>query len=418
MDRQLSDKEKNAAKRKMMLRIGIPVAVIAVAAISVPAILQPSMDATKMTFGIVDRGDVYTSLSASGKVVPAYEEIITSPISARIMEVYRRPGDSLETGTPLLRLDLNATEVEINKQRDNRQKQILAVEQQRLSNETHLNSIEMQIKVKQMNVSRLAAEVENERRLDSIGSGTGDRVREAELAYRTGCIELEQLRKQLENESKALDANLRSLNLDLSISDKNLGEQLRTLEDARLKSPRKATLTYINTNIGQQVSEGERIATIADFSSFKIDAEIAEANVRFLSAGGKAFVKISKKIQPATILTVTPVSTQGAVKFSVVLDSASVQVLKPGMSAEVGVVKDMKSDVLRIPVCSEYTQGPGVYELYVVNGDNIEKRTIRLGEANYDYIVVESGLEEGDKIVLSSTKSYKNKKYKLKNYNN
>ena len=114
------------------------------------------------------------------------------------MEVYCRPGDSLEIGTPLLRLDLNATEVEINKQRDSRQKQILAVEQQRLSNETHLNLIEMQIKVKQMNVSRLAAEVENERRLDSIGSGTGDRVREAELAYRTGCIELEQLKKQLE----------------------------------------------------------------------------------------------------------------------------------------------------------------------------------------------------------------------------
>ena len=75
----------------------------------------------------------------------------------------------------------------------------------------------------------------------------------------------------------------------------------------------------------------------------------------------------------------------------------------------------MKSDVLRIPVCSDYTQGPGTYELYVVNGGNIEKRTVRLGEANYDYIVVESGLDEGDKVVLSSTKSYKNRKYKLKN---
>ena len=44
----------------------------------------------------------------------------------------------------------------------------------------------MQAKVKEMDVNRLHAEVINERRLDSIGSGTGERVREAEFAYETG----------------------------------------------------------------------------------------------------------------------------------------------------------------------------------------------------------------------------------------
>ncbi|MDE6424095.1 MAG: N-acetylmuramoyl-L-alanine amidase, partial [Muribaculaceae bacterium] len=51
------------------------------------------------------------------------------------------------------------------------------------NNDTYLTDLHMRIRAKEMAVSHLKEEVANERRLDSIGSGTGDRIREAELAY-------------------------------------------------------------------------------------------------------------------------------------------------------------------------------------------------------------------------------------------
>lgn len=63
-----------------------------------------------------------------------------------------------------------------------------------LASRTFLTNLEMKIKAKEMSVERLKTETDNERRLDSIGSGTGDRVREAELAYKTAVLELDQLR--------------------------------------------------------------------------------------------------------------------------------------------------------------------------------------------------------------------------------
>lgn len=60
----------------------------------------------------VDQGTIEVSVSASGKVAPAFEEIITSPINSRIVEVYRRGGDSVDVGTPILKLDLQSTETE------------------------------------------------------------------------------------------------------------------------------------------------------------------------------------------------------------------------------------------------------------------------------------------------------------------
>lgn len=414
MDRNLTKQEINAQKRKQFIRIGIPaVAVIAVIAGAI-IFSRDSVNRRELNMALTDRGTIESSVTATGKVVPAFEQAITSPITARIVEVYCNPGDSLEEGTPLLLLDLQSTQTEVDRQQDQRQKQVYEIEQQRLDNETRLTSLEMQIRVKEMAVDRLKTEVANEKRLDSIGSGTGDRVREAELAYRTGRLELEQLRKQLANERKALAATLKSRNLDLSIFDKNYSEQLRTLEDARLRSPRAAVLTYINNNVGEQVQQGEKIAAIADLSHFRIDGEIAETHGKYLTPGGRATVRLSKEIYPGRVINVTPVSSGGTVKFSVMLDNDTSDKLRSGLSVEIFVTKEMKPDVVRLPMGSYYTAGPGEYELYVEESPGeLTRRKVTLGDANYDYVEVKSGLQPGEKVVISSMTDRKKKKYKI-----
>ncbi len=417
MDRELTHEEIRRERRKMWMRIGIPAAAVIIGGTLVLSLARGSVKRGELNLGIVDRGAIESTIQASGKVVPGFEEIITSPIASRVVEIYGRAGDKVEAGTPLLRLDLEATEAEISKQRDSRQKLVYAIEQQELDNATELTNIEMAIKVKEMAVNRLEAEVENEKRLDALGSGTGDRVREAELAYKTGCVELEQLRRRLDNERRMRESVIKGQRLDLSISDRNLNTQLRTLEDARLKSPRAATLTYIINSIGQQVAPGEKVATIADMSSFKIDAEISETNARLLSAGGKASVRVAKNIYPGTVINVSPVANHGAVTFSVVFDDSTAVNLRSGLAAEVFVVREVKDDVLRLPIGPYYSRGAGEYDLFVeTSPDNLEKRKVLLGDAGYNYVEVKSGLQPGDKVVLGDMSAYKSRKYRIKNY--
>jgi HlyD family secretion protein len=58
---------------------------------------------------------------------------------------------------------------------------------------------------------------------------------------------------------------------------KSLSEIKRTLEDAKIRSPRKATLTYINNQIGSQITQGQQVAVVSDLSHFKISGEIADS---------------------------------------------------------------------------------------------------------------------------------------------
>ena len=154
-----------------------------------------------------------------------------------------------------LKLDLQSTETAYNKLLDEEQMRRYQLEQLRINNETQLSNMAMNIKVSAMELSRKEVELRNERYLDSIGSGTTDKVRQAELAYNRGKLELEQLRQQYENEQRVKAADLKVKQLEFNIFSKGLAEMKRTLEDAQIRSPRKAILTYINNQVGAQVSQ-------------------------------------------------------------------------------------------------------------------------------------------------------------------
>lgn len=150
------------------------------------------------------------------------------------------------------------------------------IEQESLNSATYLTDLEMKVKVKEMSLGHLKAEVANERRLDSIGSGTGDRIRQAELAYSTARLELDQLKTQLANEKKAHAVAYRSKQLEGTISARNLETMGRTLDDARVKAPRKGTVTWLNKNLGTSIGAGEKLAVVSDLGHFKIEGEIPE----------------------------------------------------------------------------------------------------------------------------------------------
>lgn len=114
MDKELSNKEKRSIKLRRALPWAAGVVAFGLLIVAVKLLADKSVYAKDLHLCTVDVGTIHTSVSASGKVAPALEEIITSPISSRIIEVYCKAGDSVVLGTPILKLDLLNTETELN----------------------------------------------------------------------------------------------------------------------------------------------------------------------------------------------------------------------------------------------------------------------------------------------------------------
>ena len=415
MDREIPKEVRDKERKKMLIKYGV----IGVAGIVCIALLisfmRSSVNRKDLVFSEVDTGIIEVSVSASGKVVPAFEEIINSPINTRIVEVYRKGGDSVDVGTPILKLDLQSTETEYKKLLDEEQMKRYQLEQLKVNNNTYLSDLAMQVKISAMKLNRMEVELRNERYLDSLGSGTTDKVRQAELNFNTGKLELEQLRQQYANEKEVKAADLKVKELEFNIFAKSLAEMKRTLDDAQIRSPRKAILTYINNQVGAQVPQGTQVAVISDLSHFKVEGEIADTYGDRVAAGGRAIVKIGNEKLEGIVSSVTPLSKNGVISFTVQLVEDNNKRLRSGLKSDVYVMNAVKEDVMRIANASYYV-GRGEYELFVQHSDNeIIKRKVQLGDSNFEYVEVVSGLQPGDKVVVSDMSNYKNKsKLKVK----
>ena len=128
MDREIPKEVRDKERKKKFIKYGA----IGVAAVVCIAVLISFMRSS------VNRKDLVFSEVASGKVVPAFEEIINSPINTRIVEVYRKGGDSVDIGTPILKLDLQSTETEYKKLLDEEQMKRYQLEQLKVNNSERL----------------------------------------------------------------------------------------------------------------------------------------------------------------------------------------------------------------------------------------------------------------------------------------
>lgn len=414
MDREIPKDVQLKERRKKIIKFSLIGTVSVILVVALISFMRAGVDRKDLVFSKVEKGTIEVSVSASGKVAPAFEEIINSPINSRILEVYKKGGDSVDVGTPILKLDLQSAETDYNKLLDEEQMRKYKLEQLKVNNKTKLSDMNMQIKVSAMKLSRMKVELRNEHYLDSLGAGTTDKVKQAELSYNVAKLELEQLKQQYNNECQIAAAELKVQQLDFNIFRKSLAETKRVLDDARIRSPRKAILTFINNQIGAQISQGGQVAIISDLSHFKVEGEIADTYSDRVSAGGKVIVKIGSEQLEGTVSSVTPLSKNGVISFTVQLKNDHSPRLRSGLKTDVYIMNAVKENVLRIANGSYYA-GAGEYDLFVQNGNNLMKRKVRLGDSNFQYVEVISGLQLGDQVVVSDMTNYKNRsKLKIK----
>ena len=106
----------------------------------------------------------------------------------------------------LVRVPLQSAETDYKKMLDEEQMRSYKLKQLKLDNQTKLTDLQMKIKVSAMKLDRMKVELRNEQYLDSLGSGTTDKVRQAELSYNVAQLEYEQLQQQYANEKEVLAA--------------------------------------------------------------------------------------------------------------------------------------------------------------------------------------------------------------------
>jgi HlyD family secretion protein len=409
MDRKLPQEVIRKRRNKLAFRLSIVSAIVVIVFIGLVGLLQTRISINDVYTSMVDKGSVEISVPAIGKVVPLMEEVIISPVSTKILEVYKKAGDPVDEGDPIIRLDLATINTDVEKQNDELSMKQYKLEQQKAASQSELSDLEMQIEIDEMRIKRMEVLLKNEIFLDSIGAGTSDKIKQTELELTVEKMKLEQMKRNYENHKQSVAADMKVLKLDYNIAKKNARLKNKMMSEAQVRSPRQATLTWVNDQIGSLVPEGTQLVIVSDLNHFKVEAEIADSYGNKVLSGNKTIVKTANKELRGIVGNVVPSVKNGMINFTVLLEDNANEILRSGLKVDVYIINAINEETLRIANRSYY-MGVGEYDLWVVKDNEAVKRKVVLGESSYDYVEVKAGLEEGETVITSDMSHYFDKK--------
>jgi HlyD family secretion protein len=406
MDRALAPELVTRSRRKPWLIGLLAVALLVAALLGLRTWLKPSIDAAKIRTAVVQTGAVENTLSATGEVIPAYEQIMTSPIRASIRRVLLTPGARVRPGQAIVELDKSLTQIEFEKLQDQLALKQNSIEQLRMRLDKNLYDADISDQIKLLTIRKLEAEVENARRLLKVGGQTPEDVTRAENALRIAQLEKKQLENDLAYNRRSMGASLRETQLQASIEGTNLKVMAQKLRQADILADRAGVLTWVNENVGSAVGEGEMLAKVADLGSFRVEGSCSDAYADQLRVALPVVVRINDTDLRGQITQIKPAVKNGVVQFAIALDDSRHASLRPNQKVEVFVVTSRSPKAVRVANGPAF-RGNRRQTVFVLGTDNVaRRRVVEVGLTSFDWVEIKSGLVPGERVVLTDMSQY------------
>ena len=400
MDRPVSKEH----KRKLLIRqIGVISTIIIVPLLIIlfmKSVFVPSVSISQVVTGISDKGDIQITVQGSGNVIPAYEEIITSPFRSNIMKIIKKPGDKVFPKDTLLVLNNKLAENDLNMLSNELDLENIRIDKLKIELQQLKEDFDFSRKIKEIKVENARLEYDGEVTLNKMGGSPTSEVKKAKTAWDIEQLENSQAQYNFNNQVNSRNNGIRELETEINIQKNKIIKAKDLVDQAYVKAPFHGDLSWVIDQPGAAVSEGQQIARVADFSSYKLKGTISNAWAGRVVSGQEVDVRNQDKDLTGTIENIMPAITQGMMECIIRIDKGDISNLRPAQQLEIRVIISKKDKVLRLPN-GPYYKDRGYKEMYVVRGSKAYRTKILFGDSNFDYVEVLEGLKEGEKVILS-----------------
>ena len=402
MDRTLDTKTVTRRRRRKLLSWLAAIMLLGAAVWYGLRLLRPSADEDTLRFATVERGEVVNTVNATALVLPAFEEQLNSPVATTIDEVLLTAGTQVQADALIMRLDRDYVQLQLDGRRDQ-----LAVKENSigllgLEYERDLQELTYDTEIKKLELAAARAQLADARRLLEIGGATQEEVESAELAVKISELEAKKLGNQLAYSQNSLAGRKRALQLEVGMEEKEVSQLSRRLRETEVRAPRAGVVTWVNENIGQQVTEGTALARIADLGRYKVEGSASDRYADQLAVGLPVELRTATARLSGTVTAILPEVIDNLVRFRVELDDPSHEELRPNLRAELYVITNKVEDVLRVKNGPAF-RGGRLQSVFVVNGEEATRREVGVGMRNGDFVEITGGLAAGDRIIISDS---------------
>ncbi len=433
----------------MWIKTAIGITALAAIAVGAVPFLQQRdgnvVNKSLMTYK-VSRGDLSVTVTENGMLESSNNEEIKCMVKGGSTVLWViETGTIVETGEELVRMDTSLIEDNITQQQITYERavanEIIAQSEvdvaktniEEYLNGTYLeerNTIEKSIFDSEEMVKKRQLAFESSLRLASKGMFGALQMESEQYAVDSARKDLELQKskletldrykkkktvQQLQSALNAAEARLAAEKASLKLAKDRLDRDKEQLTNCIITAPAEGMVIFPSAaewketpdiEEGARVREQQTLLMIPDTSKMQVKVGVHESKVSRLRIGMTAKVALQDLELTGKVNEIAEVTrpagwwTGNMVKYDTMIRLDPQPGLKPGMSAVVDIVLASYTDVLKVPVAAIVESADG-YLCWIRKDDQIERRNVTLGDTNDEYTVVESGLSEGDDVVLN-----------------
>lgn len=233
-----------------------------------------------------------------------------------------------------------------------------------------------------------------------------DAERDFNFSYKQLSISLELQRL----DSISAEDQKKQINASIDRMQANLDQLKENMDKLVVRAPADGRLSSFSVEIGENVPAGSRIAQIDIMDGYKMRANIDERYVSRVEIGQEAEFDFGGETYNLNVKKIYTGVTGGAFQVDLYFDSIPPASIKRGQTIQMRLKFSSPTDALIIKRGGFFQETGGNW-IYVIDPSEsyAVKRSIRLGRQNTKYYEVIDGLEEGEKVIVSSYDTFGSK---------
>ena len=376
------------------------------------------VDKDQLTVSEVQKAEFKDYVRTSGRVIPIQVVQVSPEEGGIVVERVVEEGSMVRKGDIIVRLSNSHLDLQIlNAEAELAEKQNLlrntqvAMQQDRLNNQTEQAQLDMDTQRKQRTF-------EQNRRLYQEKLISRESYLQSQEDWQLATKKRSLVAKRLKQDSLYRTVQMDQMEDNLGAMRRNVLLVRQRKDKLCVRSTIDGELGLLDVELGQSVQPGQKIGQINDLSDYKVQAEIDEHYIdrvrqgltaTFQRGNGTSGIGSSGiKEYQLQVRKVYPEVRQGKFRCDFIFKGERPENIRTGQTYYIDLELGLPEQAVIIPR-GTFFQTTGGQWIFVMDksGSKAYRRNIRIGRQNPQYYEVLEGLEPGERVVTSGYEAFK-----------
>ena len=173
------------------------------------------------------------------------------------------------------------------------------------------------------------------------------------------------------------------------------------LEQMVVRAGLNGVLQRMPLSLGQSVNMGDELALVGSLNALVAEVKVPQLQASLVQVGSEAEIDTRHGLVSGKVIRIDPVVADGAVKVDIQLPEKLAASIRPMQMVDAVIFGKSRSNVSSVAKPLGATQGSQFQVFKLINDYLATRVEVKFGQTSNNSIEVISGLQPGDKIIVS-----------------